>query len=134
MCLIFHIKVAHFFGMPKRKSIYTRYLCLLSQTFFSQAYIIWASKLDMPKIGIPLSKWTQNALCNDSVYLHKRFYERFVRLRLTSHGSSTFRLSTHPLFLIFLIRNKIYLNRWKKIHEIYQIATFEQNLCFININ
>ena len=114
MCLTFHIKVPHFFGMPKRKKIYTRYLCLLSQTFFSQAYIIWASKLDIPKIGIPLSKWTQNTLCNDSVYLHKRFYERFMRLRLTNHGSSTFRLFTHPLFFVFLIMNKTYLNGWKQ--------------------
>ena len=114
MCLTFHRTVAHFFGMPKRKSNYTKYLCLFSQTFFSQTYLIWASKLDVPKIGIPLSKWTKNTHCNYSVYLHKIFYERFIRLLLTNHGSSTFRLFTHPLFFVFLIMNKIYLNRWKQ--------------------
>ena len=114
MCLTFHRTVAHFFGMPKRKSIYTKYLCLLSQTFFSQTYVIWASKLDVPKICIPLSKWIQNTPCNYSAYSHKRFYERFIRLLLTNHGSSTFCLFTHPLFFVFLIMNKIYLNRWKQ--------------------
>ena len=114
MCLTFHRRVAHIFDMPKMKSIYTKYLCLLSQTFFSQVYLIWASKLDVPKISIPLYKWTQNTPCNYSIYLHKRFYERFIRLRLTNHGSSTFRLFTHPLFFVFLIMNKIYLNRWKQ--------------------
>ena len=34
MCLTFHIRVGHFFDMPKKKSIYTKYLCLLSQLFF----------------------------------------------------------------------------------------------------
>ena len=114
MCLTFHRTVAHFFGMPKRKSIYTKYLCLFSQTFFSQTYLIWASKLDVPKIGVPLSKWTKNTHCNYSVYLHKRFYESFIRLLLTNHGSSTFSLFTHPLFFVFLIMNKIHLNRWKQ--------------------
>ena len=114
MCLTFHRTVAHFFGMPKRKSIYTKYLCLFSQTFFSQTYLIWASKLDVPKIGVPLSKWTKNTHCNYSVYLHKIFYESFIRLLLTNHGSSTFSLFTHPLFFVFLIMNKIHLNRWKQ--------------------
>ena len=114
MCLTFHRTIAHFFGMPKRKSIYTKYLCLFSQTFFSQTYLIWASKLDVPKIGVPLSKWTKNTHCNYSVYLHKIFYESFIRLLLTNHGSSTFSLFTHPLFFVFLIMNKIHLNRWKQ--------------------
>ena len=115
MCLTFHIRVTHFFDMPKRKSIYTKYLCLLSQTFFSQAYLIWAPKLDVPKIGIPLSKRTQNTPYNYSVYLHKTFYCLwFIRLRLTNHGSSTFCLFTHRLFFVFLITNKIYLHRWKQ--------------------
>ena len=47
---------------------------------FSQAYLILASKLDVPKIGIPLSKWTQYIPCNYLVYLHERFYERFIGL------------------------------------------------------
>ena len=114
MCLTFHRTVAHFFGMPKRKSIYTKYLCLLSQTFFSQTYVIWASKLDGPKICIPLSKWTQNTPCNYSSYSNKRFYEIFIRLLLTNHGSSTFCFFTHLLLFVFLIMNKIYLNRWKQ--------------------
>ena len=115
MCLTFHIRVTHFFGMPKRKSIYTKYLCLLSQTFFSQAYLIWAPKLDVPKIGIPLSKRTQNTPYNYSVYLHKTFYCLwFIRLRLTNHGSFTSCLFTHRLFFVFLITNKIYLHRWKQ--------------------
>ena len=114
MCLTFHGRVAHFLVMPKRKSIYTKYLCLLSQTFFSQAYPIWASKLDVPKIGLPQPKWTQNIPCNYSVYLHKRFYERFIKLRLINHGSSTFCLFTHLLFFVFLIINRIDLNRWKQ--------------------
>ena len=115
MCLTFHIRVEHFFGMPKRKSVYTKYLCLLSQTFFPHAYPIWVPKLDVPKIGIPQSKRTQNTLCNYSVYLPKKFYSLwFIRHRLTNHGSSTFCLSTHPLFFVFLIMNKIYLNRWKQ--------------------
>ena len=130
MCLTFHRRVAHFFGIPKRKSIYTKHLCLLrpqTNLFFpglpnlGDAEIIEAwekkvceSKLDAPKIGIPLSKLAQNTPCNYSVYLLKRFYERFIRHRLTNHGSSTFRLSTHPLFFVFLIMNKIYLHRWKQ--------------------
>ena len=82
--------------------------------FFSQTYLIWASKLDVPKIGLPQPKWTQNTPCNYSVYLHKIFYERFIKLRLSNHGSSTFRLFTHLLFFVFLIINKINLNRWKQ--------------------
>ena len=31
MCLTFDIRVEHFFGMLEKKSIYTKYLCLLSQ-------------------------------------------------------------------------------------------------------
>ena len=27
---------------------------------FPQDYLFWAPKLDVPKIGIPLSKWTLN--------------------------------------------------------------------------
>ena len=57
MCLTFHIRVAHYFGMLK-KNIYAKYLCLLSQKFFSQSYLIWAPKLDVPKINILLSKRT----------------------------------------------------------------------------
>ena len=34
MWLTFRIKVAHFFGMLKKKSIYTKYLCLLPQKCF----------------------------------------------------------------------------------------------------
>ena len=64
MCLTFHIRVAHFSGMPKRKSIYTKYPCLLSQKIFSQAHLIWATKLDVSKIGIPLPKRAQNTPCN----------------------------------------------------------------------
>ena len=33
MCLTFHIRVVHFFGMLKKKSIYMKYLLLLSQKF-----------------------------------------------------------------------------------------------------
>ena len=40
MCLSFHIRVLHFFGIFKKKSIYTKHLCFLSQNFFSQAYLI----------------------------------------------------------------------------------------------
>ena len=114
MCLTFHQSVAGFFGMPKRESIYTKYLCLLSQTFFSPGLRNLGVKVRCPKIGIPLPKWTQNTPCNYSAYSHKRFYERFIRLLLTNHGSSTFCLSTNPLFFVFLIMNKIYLNRWKQ--------------------
>ena len=115
MCLTFHARITHFFGMPKRKSIYAKYLCLLLQKTFSQAYLIWAPKLDVPKIGIPLSKRTQNTPCNYSVHLHKTFYSLWIiRLCPTNHGSSTFCFFTHPLFFVFLIMNKIYLNRWKK--------------------
>ena len=44
------------------KSIYIKYL--LSHVYFqkenfSQTYLIWAPNLDVLKIGIPLSKWTQ---------------------------------------------------------------------------
>ena len=42
MCLTFDIRVALFFGMLKKKGIYTKYLCLLSQTFFFQ---------DLPNLG-----------------------------------------------------------------------------------
>ena len=34
VCLMFQVRVVHFFGMLKKKSIYTKYLCLLSQKFF----------------------------------------------------------------------------------------------------
>ena len=48
MCLMFHIRVAHSFGMLKKET----------KTNFTQAYLIWVPKLDRPKIGIPLSQWT----------------------------------------------------------------------------
>ena len=34
MCVTFHLGVVHFFGMPKKESIYMKYLCLLSENFF----------------------------------------------------------------------------------------------------
>ena len=77
----------------------------------------------LPNLGVKVrctqnrftaAKWTQNIPCNYSVYLHKRFYERFIKLRLINHGSSTFCLFTHLLFFVFLIINKIDLNRWKQ--------------------
>ena len=34
MCLSFHIKVVHLFGMLKKKSIHAKYLCLLPQDIF----------------------------------------------------------------------------------------------------
>ena len=54
MCLTFHIRVGHFFGMPKKKSIYDlRETSMFTFTiFFPQAYLIWASKLDVHKICI----------------------------------------------------------------------------------
>ena len=48
----------HSFGMQKKKHIYTKYLSLLLQKKNSQAYLIWATTLDVPKIGIQLSKWS----------------------------------------------------------------------------
>ena len=47
MCQKFHIRVVHFFDMLKKKSIYTKCLCLLSQIFSPGL-----PKLNMPKIGI----------------------------------------------------------------------------------
>ena len=41
-CLTFHLRVAHFFGILKRKRIYPKYLCLLSQNLFPQANLILA--------------------------------------------------------------------------------------------
>ena len=40
--LTFHLRVAHFFGILKRKRIYPKYLCLLSQNLFPQANLILA--------------------------------------------------------------------------------------------
>ena len=41
MCLMFHIRVVHFFGILKKESNYTKYLCLLSQKkYISQAYLL----------------------------------------------------------------------------------------------
>ena len=99
----------------QKGKVFTRNIYVyFHKPFFSQTYLIWASKLDVPKIGLPQPKWTQNTPCNYSVYLHKRFYERFIKLRLINHGSSTFCLFTHLLFFVFLIINKIDLNRWKQ--------------------
>ena len=99
----------------QKGKVFTRNIYVyFHKPFFSQTYLIWASKLDVPKIGLPQPKWTQNTPYNYSVYLHKRFYERFIKLRLSNHGSSTFRLFTHLLFFVFLIINKIDLNRWKQ--------------------
>ena len=99
----------------QKGKVFTRNIYVyFHKPFFSQTYLIWASKLDVPKIGLPQPKWTQNTPCNYSAYLHKRFYERFIKLRLSNHGSSTFRLFTHLLFFVFLIINKIDLNRWKQ--------------------
>ena len=99
----------------QKGKVFTRNIYVyFHKPFFSQTYLIWASKLDVPKIGLPQPKWTQNTPCNYSVYLHKIFYERFIKLRLSNHGSSTFRLFTHLLFFVFLIINKIDLNRWKQ--------------------
>ena len=52
MSLTFHVRVVHLFGMLKKKNTYTKYLCLLSQKNFPQAFLIWTLKLDVPKIGI----------------------------------------------------------------------------------
>ena len=99
----------------QKGKVFTRNIYVyFHKPFFSQTYLIWASKLDVPKIGLLQPKWTQNTPCNYSVYLHKIFYERFIKLRLSNHGSSTFRLFTHLLFFVFLIINKIDLNRWKQ--------------------
>ena len=59
ICRTFQIRVVHLFGMLKNKSrrninVYCR------KEISPRAYLIWAPKLDAPKIGIPLSKWTQN--------------------------------------------------------------------------
>ena len=40
-----------------------KYLFLLSQKLFSHAYLIWALKLDVPKIGLLPSKRTWNNPC-----------------------------------------------------------------------
>ena len=45
--------------MLKKKNIYTKYpYAYFHKKLFSQFYLIWEPKLDVPKIGIPLSKRT----------------------------------------------------------------------------
>ena len=82
MSLTFHIRVAHFFPMPKRTSIFKNHLCLLShththkhthifiyihryihtyiQTQIFRVYLIWRPKLNVSKVGMLLSKNTPN--------------------------------------------------------------------------
>ena len=95
MCLTFHIGVVHFFGMLKEKSIYTKYLCLLSQNFFAQAYVIFAPKLDVPKIGILLSKCPPPPRLFLFKLLHENKFVKFVKL-------SPLKIkSINPMFLCY---------------------------------
>ena len=54
MCLTFHVIVVQFFGMPKKKSIHNKCVCLLCK--ISKVYLIWAPKLDMAKL---VPKWME---------------------------------------------------------------------------
>ena len=56
---MFHIRVVHFFGTLKRKVIIRNIYAYFLKKNISQAYLIQAPKLDVPKIGIPLSKRTE---------------------------------------------------------------------------
>ena len=61
MCLMFHIRIVHFFGMLKKEKKHLHEMSMFTfRNFSPQAYLIWAPKLDVPKIGVILSKWTQN--------------------------------------------------------------------------
>ena len=61
-------RVAHFFSMLNTGKIFTQNIYLLLQNIFSQAYLIWVPKLDVPKISIPLSKLTSNVSLPSDTY------------------------------------------------------------------
>lgn len=44
------MKVAHYFSMLKKNSIYTKYMLLLQK--MSQTYLFWEPKLNAPKINL----------------------------------------------------------------------------------
>ena len=52
MCLTFQIRVVHFFGMLEKKSINRDIYVFFHKKISPQVYLIWVSKLDVPKIGI----------------------------------------------------------------------------------
>ena len=59
MCIAFNIRVAHFFGMLKKeKYLHEISMFTFTKKVFSEAYLIWVPKLDVPQNGIPLFKWT----------------------------------------------------------------------------
>ena len=41
-----------------KKEKYLQEISMFSQKKLSHAYLIWVPELDLPKNGIPLSKWT----------------------------------------------------------------------------
>ena len=57
MCLTYRTRIVHFFGMLEKKIIYKKNLFLLSQKNFP-GLPYWVPKIDVPKIGISLSKQT----------------------------------------------------------------------------
>ena len=55
MCLMFHIRVIHFFGILKKKSVSMKYVFFRTQkNILPGLPRIWEAKLGVPKISIPL--------------------------------------------------------------------------------
>ena len=54
--LTFHMRVVHFCGMLKKNYLH-EISVHFNKIFLSQAYLIWAPKLDVPKIGKLQYKW-----------------------------------------------------------------------------
>ena len=54
MCLTFHTRVVHFFGMLKVKVFAQNIHGYFHKKSFSQAYLIWVPQLDVFKTVIPI--------------------------------------------------------------------------------
>ena len=58
MCLMFQLGVLALLWNAKKEKYLHEISMFAFTNFFFEAYLIWVSKLDVPKIGISLSKWS----------------------------------------------------------------------------
>ena len=119
MCLRFHIRVVPFFGMLKKK--YLHEIGFFSEGVFSQVYLIWAPKLGVPKIGIPLFKSIWNTPSQISEVSGSTFHLVFNAQKIDGFNTS-----------IMLLRSN--MNSAKKsviMQKRHSHTTFFENIrCF----
>ena len=107
-------RVVYFFIMLKRK-VFTRNVYVYHHNFFPQVYLIWVPKLDVWKIGIPLSKRTQNI---------PWFFKRFLQI----FSVSVLRWAIEISFKVVIKILKIYKQPCQSLQDILKV--FKNLWCF----